>query len=46
VKSDAVIIAANGISVAMVGVILFFKLRGGKEHRSLAAVVPPKENRQ
>jgi MtN3 and saliva related transmembrane protein len=29
VKSDVVIIVANGISVAMVGVILFFKLRGG-----------------
>jgi len=29
VKSDVVIIVANGISVAMVGVILFFKLRAG-----------------
>jgi MtN3 and saliva related transmembrane protein len=29
VKSDVVIIVANGISAAMVGVILFFKLRGG-----------------
>ena len=29
VKSDVVIIAANGISVAMVGVILYFKLRAG-----------------
>ena len=29
VKSDVVIIVANGISIAMVGVILSFKLRGG-----------------
>jgi MtN3 and saliva related transmembrane protein len=28
VKSDVVIVAANGVSVAMVAIILYFKLRG------------------
>ena len=28
VKSDVVIVAANGVSVAMIAIILYFKLRG------------------